>query len=54
MQTEVIFDDEHIEIFNFYSAASYNSGVHVFDSPLLCSSENSLKKVALSRANSKP
>ena len=31
MQTEVISDDEQTEIFDFYFAASYNSGVHVLD-----------------------
>ena len=29
MQTDVISDEERIEIFDFYFAASYNSGVHV-------------------------
>ena len=27
----MIFDDEQTEIFDFYSVASYNSGVHVLD-----------------------
>ena len=31
MQTEVISNDEHIEIFDFYSAASYNVVVYVLD-----------------------
>ena len=31
MQTEVISDDEQIEIFDFYSTVSYNYGVHVLD-----------------------
>ena len=31
MQIEVISDDEHIEIFDFYSTASYNFGIHVLD-----------------------
>ena len=31
MQTEVISNDEQTEIFDFYLAASYNSGVHVLD-----------------------
>ena len=31
MQTEVISNDEQTEIFDFYFAVSYNSGVHVLD-----------------------
>ena len=31
MQIEVISDDEQTEIFDFYSAASYNFGVHFLD-----------------------
>ena len=31
MQTKVIIDNEQIEIFDFYFATSYNSGVHVLD-----------------------
>ena len=31
MQTEVIVDDEQIEIFDFYFVVSYNSRVHVLD-----------------------
>ena len=27
----MIFDDERTEIFDFYSTASYNSGIHVLD-----------------------
>ena len=31
MHTKVIIDNEQTKIFNFYSAASYNFGVHVLD-----------------------
>ena len=31
MQTEMISDDKQTEIFDFYSATSYNSSVHVLD-----------------------
>ena len=31
MQTEMIYDDEQIEIFDFYSAVSYNFGVNVLN-----------------------
>ena len=36
MQTEAISDDEQTEIFDFYSKASYNFGVHV----LACSNND--------------
>ena len=31
MHTEVISDNVHTEIFDFYSATSYNFGIHVLD-----------------------
>ena len=31
MKTLVIYDNEHTEIFDFYSTTSYNSGVYVPD-----------------------